>query len=266
MTHIKTIKIDGVKGSVFWAVGVSFILSFTSTHSLSQAAGFSPPQECESSTGQAHLDCLYGYIEKQQKSTHAREADVQTQGELLEQMDSQTDSMEGQRSVPGREEPLSPAASPMDRSTAVQAPDPLPSATRSPYECLAYSGAAHLNCLYAYIEIQRGRNGNIEEELKAQNHMLGQLRNQMDRQASANQEIQRRLAERDVPSSSSASVYVAPPIYPGFGYPGYGYLGYGYGYSAPGLSLYLGVPGYYWGRPFYGPRLFGHRFHGHRHR
>ena len=38
-------------------------------------------------------------------------------------------------------------------------------------------------------------------------------------------------------------------------------LGLGLGYASPGLSLYLGAPGFY-GRPFYGPRFFGPRYYG----
>jgi hypothetical protein len=118
-----------------------------------------------------------------------------------------------------------------------------------------------VNCLYAYIEIQNSKAGHVEEELQAQKHMLGQLRDQVDRQAAASQDLQRRLAERDTISSSP---YIAPPIFPGYTYPGYGYPGYAY--PAPDLSLFLGVPGYYWGRPFYGPRFFGPRFYGHHRR
>ena len=37
---------------------------------------------------------------------------------------------------------------------------------KSPEECLAYSGDAHLNCLYAYIEIQQGKISKLQRETK----------------------------------------------------------------------------------------------------
>ena len=36
----------------------------------------------------------------------------------------------------------------------------------SPEECLAYSGHAHMNCLYAYIEIQQNKISKLEEKLR----------------------------------------------------------------------------------------------------
>jgi hypothetical protein len=239
-------------------------LTILATDAMLQAAGFSSPKECQPFIGEAHLNCLYRYIEgEQQHHNVAVDSDMKTQDGMMEQMPAKrtqvdelttiTDEEVGQA---GRADmPQTAAASPRARDTIIPG-------AGSPAECRAYSGAAHLNCLYAYIEIQHSKNGNVEEELKAQKQMLGQLRDQMDRQASASQDLQRRLAERDS-ALSSAPAYIAPPIYPGFGYPGYGYPGLGY--TTPGLSLYLGVPGYYWGRPFYGPRYFGHRF-GHHHR
>ena len=242
-------------------------LTILAPEELLQAAGFSSPKECQSFIGETHLNCLYRYIEREQQHNVAADSDMKTQDGMMEQMpvkrtqaDELTATADEEVGQADRADmSQTTAASPLARDTIIPG-------AGSPAECRAYSGAAHLNCLYAYIEIQHSKNGNVEEELKAQKQMLGQLRDQMDRQASASQDLQRRLAERDS-ALSSAPAYIAPPIYPGFGfgYPGYGYPGLGY--TTPGLSLYLGVPGYsgYWGRPFYGPRYFGHRF-GHHHR
>ena len=227
---------------------------------LSHATGFSSPKECESFVDEAHLSCLYSYIERQRRNNSAVETNMSVQDGTMDhipnkqtQIDQRTSfADEGGGQVDRAE--LSQAAAAPARS-----PDTTTPGVGSPMECGAYSGRAHLNCLYAYIEIQHSKRGKVEEELNAQKQALRQLRDQVDRQASASQDLQRRLAERD----SAASSYLAPPIYPGFGYPGFGYPRYGY--SAPGLSLYLGAPGYYWGGPFYGPRFFGHRF-GHHHR
>jgi len=225
----------------------------------SRAAGFAPPKECQASTGEAHLTCLYSYIERQRQTNAAVGSNLNAQDGMMEQTPTQAASIAEEGGGQADR-----AGLPQTAAAPGHAPDISMPGAGSPAECRAYSGAAHLNCLYAYIEIQRSKNGTVEEELKAQKQMLGQLRDQMDRQASASRDLQRSLADRDTAASSA---YIAPPIYPGFGYPGFGY-GYGYpryGYPGPGLSLYLGVPGYYWGGPFYGPRFFGHRF-GHHHR
>jgi hypothetical protein len=244
-------------------LSLALSLTILAPEELLQAAGFSSPKECQSFIGETHLNCLYRYIEREQQHNVAADSDMKTQDGMMEQMPVKRTQADELTAIADEEVgqadrgdlSQTAAASPLARDTIIPG-------AGSPAECRAYSGAAHLNCLYAYIEIQHSKNGNVEEELKAQKQMLGQLRDQMDRQASASQDLQRRLAERDS-ALSSAPAYIAPPIYPGFGYPGYGYPGLGY--TTPGLSLYLGVPGYYWGRPFYGPRYFGHRF-GHHHR
>jgi len=232
-----------------------------------EAAGFRSPEACQAYTGQEHLNCLYEYIgiRDDKPGTTADRKDT-AQQEMFDQIREQRDQVD--RNVSGGHEPpqgfagqtqkSSPAAlapPPSTASTAAVAPPP--SATTalgflSPYECRAYTGDAHLNCLYAYVEIQRSQAGKVEQELRAQKETIGQLRDQVDRQ--------QRLQEQ-ASSSPPPATYMAPPIYPGFGYLGYG--GYpGFGYSAPGLSLYLGAPGFYYGRSFYGPRFFGPRFYG----
>jgi hypothetical protein len=268
MKQFKANQVNRARGVALWWAGIAPIalcVYLFTPQPVSQAAGFSSPQECESSTGDAHLDCLYRYIDRQQKNTGSIEADVDEQREMIERIRDQGPPSSPDTSVAGDVQERSADRTDIAQPTAVPAHlSAITPGRGSPEECRAYTGDAHLNCLYAYIEIQRSKAGTVEEELKTQKHMLGQLRDQMDRQASASQDLQRRLAERDAPSSSSASIYIPPPIYPGYGYPGYLYPGYGY--PPPGLSLYLGAPGFYYGRPFYGPRFFGPRFYGHRHR
>lgn len=261
MRHLQAHRTDRTETTSCAArfVPVTLCLSIFAFSGLSEAGGFASPKECESLTGEDHLHCLYSYIEGQQKRIDAVESHTQVQQDMLEQMGTRQTRVGERPAV--RDDSRGETA---DRQAPAREPYPSPSrtpATGSPAECRAYSGAAHLNCLYAYIEIQNSKAGQVEEALKEQKHLLGELRDQMDRQAATNQDLQRKLAERDTLASSPA--YVAPPIVAGYAYP-YGYPWYGY--PAPGLSLYLGVPGYYWGRPFYGPRFFGPRYYGHRHR
>jgi len=249
-----------------WAgfLPLALSLSMFAPSELSHATGFSSPKECASLVGESHLNCLYSYIERHRQNNAAIETEINAQDSMMEQMpakQTQADQLTPMADEGGQ---AARADQPQGAAAPPRAPDTITPGVGSPMECRAYSGPAHLNCLYAYIEIQHSKSGKVEEELNAQKQMLGQLRDQMDRQASTSQDLQRRLAERD----GAASSYLPPPIYPGLGYPGFGYPGFGYpryGYLAPGLSLYLGAPGYYWGGPFYGPRLFGHRF-GHHHR
>ncbi len=256
-------------GTVSWWAGlvpVSLCLCILAISGISQAEGFAAPKECQSFAGEDHLNCLYSYIERRQQHNDIVESERNAQQDMLEQIGTRRTQVDEHTAV--ADENQGATVDRRDRPQATSAPsspsERMTPAMGSPVECRAYSGAAHLNCLYAYIEIQNSKAGNVEEELQAQKHMLGQLRDQMERQASASQDLQRRLAERDTLSSSPSPAYVAPPIFPGYAYPGYGYPGYAY--PAPGLSLYLGVPGYYWGRPFYGPRFFGPRYYGHHRR
>ena len=268
MKHYEAIQLHGGRKPMSWwtALVLSILCLFVPVSSgSSQASGFVSPKECQSSTGEAHLNCLYSYIERQRQNNGASESDMNVQDVMMEQTPAKqipTDQFTAIADERGGQ--IDRAEQPQTAAVPARVPDTSMLGVGSPMECRAYSGAAHLNCLYAYIEIQHSKSRNVEEELKAQKQMLGQLRDQMDRQASASRDLQRSLAERDTAASST---YIPPPLYPGFGYPGFGY-GYGYpryGYPAPGLSLYLGIPGYYWGRPFYGPRFFGSRF-GHHHR
>lgn len=255
----------------WWArvVPVGLCLYMLALSGTSHAGGFTSPKECRSFAGDDHLDCLHGYIERQQKHNDVIESERKAQEDLLNQI--ATELTPAHKQTAGAEERQGENVDRYDSPHAAPAP-PYPSVTmmpakRSSPECRAYRAAAHLNCLYAYIEIQSSMAVKVEEQLKARKQMLRQLHDEADRHAAARQDLQIRPAERDTVSPSSWSSYVAP-IFPGYAYlrpayPGLGYLGYGYpwyGTPAPGLSLYLGVPGHYWGRPLYGARFFGARF------
>ena len=130
----------------------------------------------------------------------------------------------------------------------------------SPVECQAYTGDAHVKCLYAYIEAQQKRLTQIDEAIHGQMGDLDQMRQQVDRQAALPQEI-----PQSVIDSTQVPAYSYPSVAPGYAYAGYGYPGVPYGYPAyggafglslyPGLGLSLGFggPGYY-GRTFVAPR------------
>jgi hypothetical protein len=110
-----------------------------------------------------------------------------------------------------------------------------PGGFRSPEECLAYTGDAHLNCLYAYIEIQQGKITKLQEDMATLKANAAQLQDQANRQASMTEELRRGLAEREKIRQ--------PPliqVYP--------YFGYGFSFGGP----------WAYGTPFhYGYRFFG---------
>lgn len=130
----------------------------------------------------------------------------------------------------------------------------------SPGECDAYTGDAHVQCLYTYIEMQQKRLTQIEEAIHGQMGDGDQIYQPVDRRAALPQEIPQSVADPAAPAT-----YTYPPVAPGYAYAGYGYPGVPYGYPAYGaglgLSLYPGLglsfgfggPGYY-GRPFFAPR------------
>lgn len=235
--------------AVLMALGSSgFIISDSSVY----AAGFQAPSACQSYTGDAHLACLYGYIETLREK--AEKADrTATEAVLGEQMAEQHAHMNRIGDPPDS------GSSPLNADSPPTAGASTP-IIGGPEECRAYTGKAHLNCLYAYIEIQQAK---MQGELRAQQDMLNGLKAKADAQASVNADLQRRLAEREsVPMPAPAPIvpsYV-PPVYPGYVYPGYLYPGYLYPrlYPPVGLSFYFGVPRYGYGYPFYG-RHWHHR-------
>ncbi len=123
-----------------------------------------------------------------------------------------------------------------------------------PWECSNYSPEAQVRCMQAMIELQREKIAKLEGGLRAQQNAVGQLRDQLDRQANTTAELQRQLADR------SAAVVAPPLLYP---YPS----PYIYAYSPViGFGLYFGRPGLYAPPYTYRPPYFGPRYRHWRHR
>lgn len=115
------------------------------------------------------------------------------------------------------------------------------------WECSTYEGEAKVRCLNMFIELQREEIGRLKGQLQSQQSAVEQLKEQSERQAAANADIQRQAA--------------APPaIIPGSPYSAYTYV-----YpSAIGLGLYLGRPGFYGYPYYYRPRIYwGPRYYRH---
>jgi hypothetical protein len=121
------------------------------------------------------------------------------------------------------------------------------SESQTPWECSSYTGDAHTRCLEAFVESQRDQIAALQGRMQAQQETVNHLKDQIDRQASTNTDLQRQLAQ------PPAVVQVGPPLY---------------AYPPVGLGLYLGRPWIY-GPPFfyrpyvygyYGPRHRGHRW------
>jgi hypothetical protein len=114
-----------------------------------------------------------------------------------------------------------------------------------PWECSTYEGDAQTRCLNAFIELQRDKIDRLEGHLHYQHETVAQLKEQVERQATATADLQRQLREHPmttiVPSPYSFA-YVYPP--------------------ALGLGLYFGQPWIYGPAPFYGP-LRRHGFYRH---
>ena len=264
MGRLAAIQVNHASQRLWWWAGILPAALCVLTAGGAHGAGFRSPEECQAYTGEEHLTCLYEYIgiRDDKPATGALDKAEQEMTDQIREQRDQVDRMSSGTPPPRSPEPLTqaspPAAVPPSSSPAAPPAAAAAPSFLSPYECRAYAGDAHLNCLYAYIEIQRDKAAKVQDDLRAQRESLGQLREQVDRQ--------QRLQEQAASSPPPVTTYVTPPLYPplypgfGYGYPGYGYLGLGY--STPGLSLFFGSPGLYYGRPFYGPRFFGQRFYG----
>ena len=66
---------------------------------------------------------------------------------------------------------------------------------KSPEECLAYQGDAHLNCLYAYIEIQKDKISKLEKGVQTQKETTEHLHNRLNQQTSITQGLTRQLED-----------------------------------------------------------------------
>ncbi len=121
--------------------------------------------------------------------------------------------------------------------------------TPVPWECSSYSDEAQTRCLNAFVEQQRDQISKLEGQLQAQQDLVGQLKGQVDRQAAASAQLQQQLSQ---PPATAVVPAPYPYIYP-------------YAYPPVGVGLYFGrpwlyAPGFYgyYGRPFWGPRYYGH--------
>ena len=110
---------------------------------------------------------------------------------------------------------------------------------KSPEECLAYSGDGHLNCLYAYIEIQKAKISKLEKKLQGQQETTQELQGRLKQQKVRARALERKIDDRADKSRGNQYPLIRPyggyyyrfgsPYYydPYFGPP----FGYGYGYS-----------------------------------
>ncbi|WP_447970964.1 hypothetical protein [Nitrospira sp. M1] len=97
----------------------------------------------------------------------------------------------------------------------------LSSGFQSPEECLAYADSAHLNCLYAYIEIQQDTIAKLETRITEEQRNAQQLQEHVTRQRSVNDELEQRIQDHN----NVRNAYRVPRIR--------GYSGFSYGFGRP---------------------------------
>ena len=106
---------------------------------------------------------------------------------------------------------------------------------KSPEECLAYSGDAHLNCLYAYIEIQQDKISKLEKKLSGQQNATQKIQGRLKQQAIRAQALERKIQDQNTQSGSYRYQGIRPyaGLYYRFGSPYYydPYFGPPFGYS-----------------------------------
>ncbi len=118
---------------------------------------------------------------------------------------------------------------------------------KSPPECLAYEGDAHLNCLYAFIEIQKDKLAKFEDELSQVKSTTQSLQNQVTRQATVTEELRRSLNQRDQAYRYAPRYNFLPSLGFSFNFGRsrhpfrqYGYRGYGPRFFSPCFGSYYG--------------------------
>lgn len=116
---------------------------------------------------------------------------------------------------------------------------------QTPWECSSYTGDTHTRCVETFAEAQRDQMAALQEKLRAQQETVNLLKNQLDRQASTNADLQRQLAR------PPAVVQTVPPLY---------------AYPPVGFGLYLGGPWIYGSPYYYPPFFYGPRYYGSHHR
>ncbi|MDR4495679.1 MAG: hypothetical protein AB7P17_15205 [Nitrospirales bacterium] len=136
-----------------------------------------------------------------------------------------------------------------------------------PWECSEYSGEAQTRCMNTLLELQQEKIAKLEEQLKAQEGTVNELKEKMDRQEAEARREAKKAYKQDPRWPPPPYVPAYEPSYS----PAYGYA------PIPPIGIYLGNPwrypryyGYgpgYWGRP---GLSFNFRFGGggyrHRHR
>jgi len=139
--------------------------------------------------------------------------------------------------------------------------------TDVPWECSEYSGEAQTRCMKSLMELQQEKIASLEEQLKAQEGTVNNLKAKMDRQEA--------LARRDAQAYKQDPRYPPTPYVPSYAPPYV--LPYGYA-PLPPIGIYLQppwrVPRFYGYGPRFGPGYWGSpglsfnfRFGGaHRHR
>ena len=116
---------------------------------------------------------------------------------------------------------------------------------QAPWECSNYTGDAHTRCVETFAEAQRDQIAALQEKVQTQQETVNLLKNQLDRQASTNADLQRQLAR------PPAVVQTGPPLY---------------AYPPVGFSLYMGSPWIYGPPYYYSPFFYGSYYYGPRHR
>ena len=101
---------------------------------------------------------------------------------------------------------------------------------KSPEECLAYKGDAHLNCLYAYIEIQKDKISKLEKGIQTQKDTTQKLQDRVDLQASITEQLTRQLEDQKNKNQ-----------------------GYQFNIRRPYSRFYYGFGSPYYYDPFWGP-------------
>ncbi|GJL55310.1 MAG: hypothetical protein NPIRA02_24420 [Nitrospirales bacterium] len=127
---------------------------------------------------------------------------------------------------------------------AIVSPNPaISGGFQSPEECLAYDDNAHLNCLYAYIEIQQDTIEKLETRLKTAQHHEQQLNARITRQRSVNDQLEQRIRDH----TRALRAYRFPRIrgYSGFSY-GVGPSRYYRRLFHPSLGFHIGHNALYW--------------------
>jgi hypothetical protein len=108
------------------------------------------------------------------------------------------------------------------------------------WECSEYSPEAQARCMRTFLQLQQEKIAHLEEQLKAQEGTVNELKEKMDRQEA--------VARREAQASQQAPRYLPPPYMPAYAppyAPAYGYV------PAPPIGVYIQPPWRY-------PRYYGY--------